>query len=144
MSAPLLILLSILASSAGAGERALRVDVFTDSTHPVALDGASTAIQISYHDLDAALRFEEQLSAGLPADPLAAEPLARQRLQALDLDRYAAQLRAAFRGALLAHGYALVKYPAIVFDGEAVVYGVRRLDAALRHYERWRSKRRPP
>lgn len=144
MRTPLLIALCLVITTTEAQEPSIRVDVFTDSRHPVSVDSTSSSLQVNYYDLDAAPRFEETLSAGLPADPLAAERLARQRLQTLDLSHYASQLRAAFRGALLAHSYALVKYPALVFDGEAVVYGVRSLDDALQRYRRWRSGQVPP
>jgi integrating conjugative element protein (TIGR03757 family) len=35
------------------------------------------------------------------------------------------------------------RYPAVVFDGEAVVYGVTDLTFALEQYRAWQARRRP-
>ncbi len=35
--------------------------------------------------------------------------------------------------------YGVDRYPAIVFDGKAVVYGVTDVKAATRLYEQWRE-----
>jgi len=32
------------------------------------------------------------------------------------------------------------RYPAIVFDGQAVVYGVTDVETALAHYQKWRQE----
>lgn len=144
MKARLLIALELVSLTCGAQEPAVHVDLFTDSTHPIAVHAAPPSVHVNYYDLDAAPRFEAMLSEGLPADPVAAERLARERLQSLDVGRYAAALRTAFRGALLAHSYALVKYPAMVFDGRAVIYGVRDLDDAFARYRSWRDERTSP
>ena len=142
MKVALLIIAFSLASLAvKAGERVTRIDIFTDSLHPVVVDVVTPLMHIRYYDLDAAPRFEAELSGGLSSDPLAAERAARERLRTLDVTEYAARLATAFRGALLAHRYALVKYPAVVFDEEAVVYGVRDLSAALLRYDGWRAER---
>ena len=39
--------------------------------------------------------------------------------------------------------YGIDRIPAIVFDSQAVVYGVTDLSAALAHYQAWQSGRRP-
>ena len=39
--------------------------------------------------------------------------------------------------------YGVDRYPAIVFDGQAVVYGVTDLKAALVHYQMWRTGAKP-
>ncbi len=42
-------------------------------------------------------------------------------------------------GLAKAKQYGLDRYPAIVFDGRAVVYGVRDLGEALARYRQWRE-----
>jgi len=137
----LMIVVSLASVAVEAGERVTDIDIFTDSLHPIVVGVVTPSLHIRYYDLDAAPRFEAELSTGLPSDPLAAERAARERLRTLGVTEFAARLATAFRGALLAHRYALVKYPAVVFDEEAVVYGVRDLSAALLRYERWRAER---
>jgi integrating conjugative element protein (TIGR03757 family) len=45
----------------------------------------------------------------------------------------------AYEGLVKAQQYRLDRLPAIVFDnGQAVVYGVTDLEAALSHYRQWR------
>ena len=39
--------------------------------------------------------------------------------------------------------YGVDRYPAIVFDGQMVVYGVTDLEAALQYYRAWRTGRQP-
>jgi integrating conjugative element protein (TIGR03757 family) len=39
--------------------------------------------------------------------------------------------------------YGINRYPAIVFDGQAVVYGVTDLNAARAHYQTWRTAVKP-
>jgi len=39
--------------------------------------------------------------------------------------------------------YSIDRYPAVVFDGEIVVYGVTDLTVALEQYRVWHTGRRP-
>ena len=39
--------------------------------------------------------------------------------------------------------YGIDRYPAIVFDGKAVVYGLTDLNSALDHYRTWRAGVQP-
>ena len=49
------------------------------------------------------------------------------------------QLQHAATSLATAVQYGLEKYPAIVFDGELIVYGLTDLSTALMHYRRWRA-----
>jgi integrating conjugative element protein (TIGR03757 family) len=139
---------SVLLGAAGllapalAGATAPQVVVFV-APHQVeritgrdALERAWPGAHLEVHDLGAPQRFEARLSAGLPGDPDAAQRLLEQRLQDSDLE---AQALAAFGGLLQAARLGLDRLPAVVFDGQAIVYGVLDLSTALAEYTRWRD-----
>lgn len=110
------------------------IEVFTDSRFfPVPAATAAAAV----YDLAAGERALEALSRGLPANPKAAEALAKARA-----DASRAALRDAAAGLARAAGYGIRKIPATVFGrGEAVVYGVADPREALAMYRRWREAR---
>lgn len=87
------------------------------------------------HKLDAIKQTEDNLSEGLPADPEKAERLVLTRLQQLgkttlgELEHSATSLAKSLQ-------YGVEKYPAIVIDGEFVIYGLTDLAVALGHYRR--------
>ncbi len=121
-----------------------RIDVFTDSAHPVANVAEverelGAGVPVRYFELDAQLRLEEALSEGLPADPDKARALALRRIRALARERIGPELSRAVEGAIQAREYGIDRYPAVVFDdGDGAVYGVTDLAAALRRYRAWR------
>lgn len=121
-----------LALGAGAALAEPKVEVFTDHDHPVEHAGAFA--QVTLYRIDGLIRVQDRLSEGLPADAAAAARLAAARLDAdpgLN-DR----MLAAGQGLVLAHlQYRLDRYPAVVFDGEFVIYGVTDLALARRLYE---------
>lgn len=84
-------------------------------------------------------RFESGLSEGLPADPKAAKAEALRRVQQLDDARMAPAKNAAI-GLAKAVQYGVDRYPAIVFDGRAIVYGVTDLVEALDRYDAWQRE----
>ena len=86
--------------------------------------------------------FETQLSSNLPADPNQSKQIALQRIQQLDEQATAAIQNAAV-GLAKAMQYGIDRYPAIVFDGKVVVYGLTDLNAALDHYQTWQAGARP-
>lgn len=89
--------------------------------------------------IDGIERLQAHLSDALPAEAEAAGSVARQRVAALDeTQRVRAQQSAV--GLRRTAQYGLDRYPAIVFDGQAVVYGVTDLDLALAHYRAWRAR----
>ena len=120
---------------------ALVIEVFTTSEQPVV--GAEherlrTATITSYA-VDGLERFESELSEGLPADPDTAKAAALRRIQRLDDARMAPAKDAAF-GLAKAVQYGVDRYPAIVFDGQAVVFGVTDLVEALDRYAAWQRE----
>ncbi|QRI92997.1 TIGR03757 family integrating conjugative element protein [Delftia lacustris] len=105
---------------------AAQVWVITDAAHPVTGKRAPDR-QIA---LDAAQRIEDELSAGLPADPQRAESVLRQRL-ATGGAALAQRLQAAHQDVADAWALGVTKIPAVVVDQRYVVYGVSDLDLAL-------------
>ncbi|MES9938149.1 MAG: TIGR03757 family integrating conjugative element protein, partial [Sedimenticola sp.] len=91
------------------------------------------------YELDGIRRTEAKLSEGLPADPVQSKRVVLQRFQQLrEEDR--AQMQSAAMGLAKAMQYGVDRYPAIVFDGQAVVYGVTDVQSALAHYWVWRRE----
>ena len=110
------------------------IEVFTDREHPIihaeALPGA-----IIYR-IDGLLTMQERLSEGLPADEKAATRIAKKRISTIDKD----VVTESAQGLVLAHlKYQLDRYPAIVFAGQAVIYGVTDLALAKRLYDESRT-----
>ena len=120
------------------------------STTDIQLDGTPSffnsknlsEIELQIYQLDGIQRFEAKLSSNLPTDPNRSKQIAVQRIQQLDEQTMAAVQNAAV-GLAKAMQYDINRYPAIVFDGEAVVYGLTDLSSALDHYRTWRVGARP-
>ncbi|MGH8567319.1 MAG: TIGR03757 family integrating conjugative element protein [Gammaproteobacteria bacterium] len=115
-----------------------RIEIFTTAHTPIAT--ASTPAVLVYN-LDLPARIEAELSARLPRDREAAAQLASVELQGA-WRKSAETLTHAYQGLLKARQYGLQKLPAVVFDGQAVVYGVIDLEQALGDYQRWRDSKR--
>ena len=126
----------------------LLVELFTTTAKGVQWElqaetkAADQNIDLQVYALDGIRQFETQLSSNLPADPDQSKQIALQRIQQLDEQAIAAIQNAAV-GLAKAMQYGVDRYPAIVFDGEAVVYGLTDLSSALDHYRTWRAEGRP-
>lgn len=95
--------------------------------------------EIRIYMLDTADRLEVRLSENLPTDPELAYRQALDRLQKIpETDR--ARLQQAAVGLARAAHYGIDRYPAMVFNGHAVVYGLTDLTAALAHYRHWHRR----
>ena len=109
-----------------------RVEVFTDRDHPVTHYGVYP--QATIYRLDALARAEAHLSEGLPVDEQAALAQAKARLATQpDLNDMLLEAGEGLTRAWLDYG--LDRYPAIVFDGRQVIYGITDLAVARRLYE---------
>ena len=75
----------------------------------------------------------------MPRDPAKAKQAVLKRFQSMDAD-LSRQLENAAKGLAKALQYGVDRYPAIVFDGETVIYGVTDLDVATSHYRRWQAQ----
>ena len=119
-----------------------RIEIFATADQPIS--AMDTVVQqypdvvLRAHKLDAIKQTEDKLSEGLPADPLKAERLVLMRLQQLgktthgELEHSATSLAKAVQ-------YGVEKYPAIVIDGQFVIYGLTDLAVALTHYQHWQA-----
>ncbi len=149
----MLLIFTLLASSAAqAAQHAVvhpyLIEVFTTTDLPVT--GESTISQqadymeseLHVYELDGIQRIEAKLSKDLTADPEQSKLVVLQRFQQLhDGDR--AQMQRAAMGLAKAVQYGIDRYPAMVFDGQVVVYGLTDLEVALQHYRSWRAGNQP-
>lgn len=88
--------------------------------------------------IDRIHRLQAGLSRDLPGDPQAAREIVLERFGRIGTEE-GQQLENAARGLVRAMRYGIDRYPAIVFDGQAVVYGVRDIEAARRIWRRWQA-----
>jgi integrating conjugative element protein (TIGR03757 family) len=120
----------------------IRIEVFTASDRPIrppASDDIASLQLIELYEIDGIARLEAELSDGLAADPETARRLVQERFGQIDGPRLDVARRSA-AGLISAAEYGVDRYPAIVFDGNAVVYGVTYIGEALRHYRTWKGR----
>ncbi|WP_293714717.1 TIGR03757 family integrating conjugative element protein [Thiolapillus sp.] len=119
------------------------VEVFTtDEYRFVSTDDASNKLRgldIMVYEIDGIESMERALSIDMPADPVQSKQIALRRLQGMD-DQTRMKMQSAAQGLAKAMQYGVDRYPAIVFDGQAVVYGVTDVQTALAHYQSWRRE----
>lgn len=118
------------------------IEGVTDSRHP--FTGAERVRQVTEgratietHVLDAARRLETDLGHNLPPDRGRAEAIVRERLNALGEQALQDRAQRAYSGLMMALKYRIDRYPAVVINGEAVVYGETDLVQAWRRYHEW-------
>jgi integrating conjugative element protein (TIGR03757 family) len=142
LKALLPLLFSAPIAQADSGERTT-IEVFTTSDRPMAITESVRldVFAVTVYQLDGLEHFETYLSQQLPREPTAAEAEALRRLQQIDPLRLHSAKDAA-RGLTLANQYGIDRVPALVFDGQAVVYGATDVKIANTHYRRWRQATR--
>jgi integrating conjugative element protein (TIGR03757 family) len=137
------LMLGEVAWAASQGDGPVRVEVFTGHDLPIqavrGADSPSASMTIEVYALDGIERFEATLSERLPTDRNAARRAAIARIPPPDSAEVDQVARAAV-GLVRAAEYGIDRYPAIVFDGHAVVYGVTDIGEALRHYRVWQGR----
>lgn len=122
------------------------VEVFTTTELPVTSESIlnrqpdSTEMEFHIYELDGIQRIETKLSDGLTADPEQSKQVVLQRFQQLHEEDRARMQRAAM-GLAKAMQYGIDRYPAIVFDGDVVIYGMTDIGEALHRYQAWREGR---
>ncbi len=112
------------------------VEVFTATGLPV--DTGFKAGRVEVYEIDGIERLEAELSRGLSANADAAKHSAQARIGQLNQGQLQRVQRAAW-GLVKAMQYGIDRYPAIVFDGRAVVYGVTDVKAAIHRYRQWQE-----
>ena len=124
------------------------IEVFTSAERPLietdANDsgGDSQGLAITVYEIDGIQSLERELSLDLPVEPQPSKAMVLQRLQRLDAPTRA-RMHSAATGLAKALQYGVERYPAVVFDGEAVVYGLTDLNVALEQYRAWQTGRQP-
>ena len=116
-------------------EKARTIEVFTDSSLQIVSGNGHATVYL----IDRIHKLQEALSIDLPADPESAKALALQRFQRMDT-QLSRELENAAKGLVQAMQYGIDRYPAIVFDGQAVVYGLTDIYAASQLYQRWQAE----
>lgn len=102
-----------------------KVEVFSNSA--IYLTNARDA---RVYLLDAMEVLDSELSAGLPANEREAQKIVRQRLQAIGAAKLASRTKAGAEGIVQAARYGVDRIPAVVINGDAVIYGVTDIDVA--------------
>ena len=124
------------------------IEVFTSAQYPIFetdTKGSGSDLQrpeITLYEIDGIQSVERDLSLNLPVEPQPSKQIALQRIQNLD-EQTRSRMQASATALAKAMQYGIDRFPAIVFDGQAVVYGVTDLQVALAHHESWRTELRP-
>tara|TARA_R100001480_G_scaffold36013_9_gene48492 strand:+ start:1585 stop:2022 length:438 start_codon:yes stop_codon:yes gene_type:complete len=129
-----IVLTGVLCEPVLADEPSIAIEVFTDSMNPV----ANGADGITVYHIDRIDRLQQELSKDLPVNPEAAKQTALHRFQRID-SHLSSELENAAKGLVQAMQYGIDRYPAIVFDGNAVVYGITDIRAATQRYRQWQA-----
>lgn len=114
----------------------LLTEVFTASDHPIVFDQQGNSVLI--YEVDGIRRLEGDLSLSLTADTDAARRQAIERVSQVDEEQVRRVQRTAV-GLSKAVQYGIDHYPAVVFNRDAVVYGVIDLTEARQRYQLWRE-----
>lgn len=103
-----------------------KVEVFANSA--MVLTNAQGA---TVYRLDGLQQLQDELSQGLPSDPNKAAQIAQQRMRAMGAGLQERASNAA-TGIGLATQYGVDRMPAVVINGQAIVYGVTDVAEAVR------------
>jgi len=132
---PLFARLFFVLTFASTSATAETTEVFRLSSQPDFLNSAGATVYI----VDAMNILTQRLSVGLPPNKAEAARIATQRLNALTpQDKQA--MRIASTARIRAAEYQIIKTPAIVFDGKAVLYGMNDVEQARVMYRAWRAQ----
>jgi len=119
------------------------IEAFTSVKYPFVdargIGNNSHGLDVTIYEIDGIESMERDLSVDMPADPEKSKRIALYRIQHMD-DQTRTKMQMAAQGLAKAMQYGVDRYPAIVFDGQAVVYGVTDVQTALAHYRTWRRE----
>lgn len=99
-------------------------------------------IDLQFYQLNGIRLVEAELSRELAADHDQSKRLIMQRIQVLG-DQTRARMQRSAIGLVRAMQYGIDRFPAIVFDGQLVVYGVSDLQVAIAYYQAWQAGDKP-
>ncbi|MEW7984662.1 MAG: TIGR03757 family integrating conjugative element protein [Candidatus Thiodiazotropha sp.] len=133
----------LLYSGATFADQPHAIEAFTSVKYPfvgaTGIGNNSHGLDVTIYEIDGIESIERDLSIDMPADPEKSKRIALERIQNMD-DQSKTKMRMAALGLAKAMQYGVDRYPAIVFDGQAVVYGVADVQTALAHYRVWRRE----
>lgn len=117
---------------------ALTVQVFTDTAHPVFVQGVGQDVTVTYYNLD-----QLHVLIGKMNRAIRGEEPAMAELQAKQLLRhYNKQLKHAADGMSFIYRYKVKTLPSIVFNhGEYQIVGQTNLIRAIKEYKKWVSEK---
>jgi len=124
------------------------IEVFTSAQYPVIETNAAGSsshlqgLEITVYEIDGIQSVEHDLSLNLPVEPQQSKQIALRRIRNLD-EQTRSKMHASAIALAKAMQYGVDRYPAVVFDGEAVVYGVTDLTVAIEQYRAWQTGSRP-
>lgn len=125
-------------AAAGCGTWPRLIEAFTDSDHPItgaeALGAQMPQTRIKVYRIDGKAEFDAKLSEGLPADPVEAERIVRERIAQVDPQEVSAAMASALDSAGRMIKYGIGRVPAVVFDGRGAIVGEADLSKALDAY----------
>jgi integrating conjugative element protein (TIGR03757 family) len=119
----------------------IKIEIFTtaDLQFDVAVDAEESSprnINPQVYKLDGIKHAEIELSRNLTTDPAQSKQILLQRIQDMD-EQTRAHMQETAIGLARAMQYGIDRYPAIVFDGQAIIYGVIDLKTARMQYQSW-------
>lgn len=110
------------------------IEIFTASHIPL----ADVPVEAVVVELNALAGMEELLSADLPDSPAVAEHMLRQRFASDEFKRLERRYHEAAHAVARAWALGIEKLPAVVVDGQFVVYGEPNASTALESIRRSR------
>ena len=132
----------LLAATASPAEEPVSLELFMGRDTPITGLETISGHEVTVYRLDALHALIGRIEEQLPSDPTEEPQQARAALAALTSTERDG-LREATEGLLRArYRYGLDRYPAVMLDGRAVVYGVTDLDRAVAIYRAWQRRER--
>ena len=123
------------AAMAACGTWPSLIEAFTDSDHPIegveALAAQMPNTRILIRRIDGKAEFDAKLSEGLPADPVEAERIARERIARVNPREVEAAMASALDSAGRMVNYGITRVPTVVFDGRGAIVGEPDVRKAL-------------
>ena len=138
-----IVLVELTISSASADALPQSIVAITSNQRPIQSVNWKSASpsknnpEITILSLDAVQSIQDQLSEGLPNDETLARALVQQKIAEIGRSKLEDELRTAYLplGTMMAYG--LDRYPVIIFDKQAVIYGMTDLSLAINRYRQW-------
>jgi integrating conjugative element protein (TIGR03757 family) len=122
----------------------LTVEAFTDSRRLPINNSGVPNVSVTVYDLSAPQRAIDELNAEikLPANKETATAIAKAFLQSHQ-DKLVKRILPTYEGQTKAINYEISRYPALVFNGHAVIYGITDIKKGLAYYQHWLETQTP-